>query len=227
MSELYGRLPVWHVSSVLFVVCSIAAALSTSLNMMIAFRFLNGVACPIVLSSAIVSDLFRLEERGRGLTIASLAPLIGPTFGPAIGGYISQNAGWQWTYWFVAIVSAVVELLLLIFLRETYAVKLLDTKARRLVRETGKQGLKSKYDKNETVRALFLRAFARPLKFLLLSPIVTMMSLYLGVIYGYLYLILTTLTEVLEDTYHFSAGSAGLSFLGMGTCPLLHRFTVC
>ena len=63
---------------------------------------------------------------------------------------------------------------------------------------------------------LFLQAIVRPLKFLLFSPIVMMMSLYLGIVYGYLYIILTTLTEVLESIYGFTARSAGLSFIGMG-----------
>lgn len=35
-------------------------------------------------------------------------------------------------------------------------------------------------------------------------------------IYGYLYLLFTTITEVYEDTYHFSQGIAGLSYLGLG-----------
>ena len=184
--------------------------------MVIAFRFLNGVFTPIVLSSAITSDLFRKEERGRGMTVASFAPLIGPTFGPTIGGYLAQNAGWRWTAWFVTITSAVVEIILLIFLRETYAVKILNDRTRSLRKETGRQDLKSKYDSDAKARDLFVRAIFRPLRFLLFSPVVTMMSVYLGLVYGYLYLVLTTLTEVMEETYHFSAGNAGLSFIAMG-----------
>ncbi|KAL9115089.1 MAG: hypothetical protein Q9227_000883 [Pyrenula ochraceoflavens] len=178
--------------------------------------FLNGVATPIVLSSAISSDLFRSEEKGKGMAVASFAPLIGPTFGPAIGGVISQNAGWRWTFWFVAIVSAAVELLLLIFLRETYAPKLLEIKAKKLQRENGRQNLRSKYHQDKKARTLFFKTMVRPLKFLLFSPIVAMMSLYLGVVYGYLYLVLTTFTEILERIYNFSAIGAGLSFIGMG-----------
>ena len=216
LSELYGRLPVWHISSILFVLFSIATALSSSLKMVIAFRFFNGVASPIVLASAITSDLFRHEERGKGMTVASFAPLIGPTFGPAIGGVLSQHAGWRWTFWFIAIVSATVEILLLIILRETYAPKLLETKASRLRQQTARQDLRPKYNQDRRPRELFLHSIVRPLKFLILSPIVAMMSLYHGVVYGYLYVVLTTLTEVLQSTYHFSTEGAGLSFLGLG-----------
>ena len=216
LSELYGRLPVWHTACILFVVFSVATALSNSLGMVIAFRFLNGIVSPIVIASGITSDLFRREERGKAMTAAGFTPLIGPTFGPTIGGYISQDKGWRWTFWFVGIASAGVESLLLIFLRETYATKILKTKARRLMRENGREDLKPKVGKDLRPRILFFQSIVRPLKFLLFSPIVMMMSLYLGIVYGYLYIILTTLTEVLQNTYGFSAKSAGLSFIGMG-----------
>jgi hypothetical protein len=42
MSEIYGRVPIYHISGGLFVICSMACALSTSLNMLIVFRFLAG-----------------------------------------------------------------------------------------------------------------------------------------------------------------------------------------
>ena len=51
---------------------------------------------------------------------------------------------------------------------------------------------------------------------LLLSPIVLALSTYIAVVYGYLYLLFTTITPVFEQQYHFSPGSAGLTFLGIG-----------
>jgi MFS family permease len=48
MSELYGRLPVYHVNTSLFVLFNIACAKSTGLPMLVVFRFLAGIAgsCP-------------------------------------------------------------------------------------------------------------------------------------------------------------------------------------
>jgi MFS family permease len=51
---------------------------------------------------------------------------------------------------------------------------------------------------------------------LFLSPIVFLLSLYVGVIYGYLYLLFTTITLVFEQEYGFSEGVVGLSYLGIG-----------
>jgi MFS family permease len=42
LSELYGHLPVYHVSNALFVVFTIACAVSSNLDMLVAFRVLDG-----------------------------------------------------------------------------------------------------------------------------------------------------------------------------------------
>lgn len=48
------------------------------------------------------------------------------------------------------------------------------------------------------------------------SPIVLAMSTFMAVVYGYLYLLFTTITEVFEKEYHFSQGAVGLTYLGIG-----------
>lgn len=58
------------------------------------------------------------------------------------------------------------------------------------------------------------------MKLLLFSPIVLALSTYMAVVYGYLYLLFTTITEVYEDQYHFSQGSVGLTYLGIGVGSL-------
>lgn len=45
-----------------------------------------------------------------------------------------------------------------------------------------------------------------------------------GIIYGYLYLLFTTITSVYQTTYHFSEGAAGLTFLGIGVGSLIGLF---
>ena len=59
------------------------------------------------------------------------------------------------------------------------------------------------------------------MRLLLFSPIVLALSTYMAVVYGYLYLLFTTITEVYEDQYHFSQGSVGLTYLGIGVGSLL------
>jgi MFS family permease len=56
---------------------------------------------------------------------------------------------------------------------------------------------------------------------LILSPIVALMSSYIAVLYGFLYILFTTFTIVFEGQYNFSASGSGLSFLGSGVGMLL------
>jgi MFS family permease len=51
---------------------------------------------------------------------------------------------------------------------------------------------------------------------LLFAPIVTVMALYIAIIYGYMYLLFTTFTFIFIEQYGFSAGEAGLAYLGIG-----------
>lgn len=101
-------------------------------------------------------------------------------------------------------------------MRETYEPVLLERRAKRLRKETGNPDLRSRLHPDIPTREFFVRAIVRPTKMLLFSPIVLVLSIYMAIVYGYLYLLFTTIGLVFEETYHFSQGSVGLSFLGIG-----------
>lgn len=61
---------------------------------------------------------------------------------------------------------------------------------------------------------------------LLLSPIVASMCIYIAVLYGLLYILFTTFTEVFQGYYGFSSSASGLSFLGSGVGMLIGLFYV-
>lgn len=106
-------------------------------------------------------------------------------------------------------------------MRETYEPILLDRRVKRLRKETGNDALRSKLDQGIPMGEYFWRALVRPTKMLVLSPIVLSLSIYMAVVYGYLYLLFTTITLVFEEQYHFSQGSVGLSFLGIGVGSMI------
>lgn len=107
-------------------------------------------------------------------------------------------------------------LLALFVLRETYAPVLLERKAKRLRKETGNDQLRSKLDNGLTPKQMFIRAIVRPTKLMFLSPICALMSLYMSVVYGFLYLLFTTFTFTFEQAYGFSQSTVGLVYLGLG-----------
>lgn len=101
-------------------------------------------------------------------------------------------------------------------MRETYPPIILGRKAARLRRETGNPFLKSKMDSGLNSTQMFKRAIIRPMKLLILSPIVLSFSIFIAVVYGYLYLLFTTMPQVFGNQYGFSEGLTGLTYLGIG-----------
>lgn len=217
LSELYGRLWIYLGANVLFVVFAAGDALSTNINMVVAFRALTGLAVASQsLNPAIVGDMFMQEERGRPMAVMEVAPFIGVITGPIIGGYISADIGWRWTFWVVSIATGTCTLGFIAFLRETYEATILKRKSKNLRKTTGNQALKSKYDVDTSSFDLIKQALLRPAKLLLHSLVLLIISLYVAVLYGMFYLIMTTITEVFEAQYNFSTQSAGLSFIAVG-----------
>lgn len=211
-------MPVYHTCNVLFVVWSIACAVSPSLGALLAFRLLAGIAgsCPITIFGGSIADVFVQEKRGAAMSICALGPLVGPVVGPVAGGFLAQAAGWRWVFWLITIAGGVTAAFSFAFQRETYEPILLQRLTNKLIKETGNKDLRSKLDPGISKKDYFKRAIIRPTKMLVLSPIVLCLSIYMAVVYGYLYLLFTTLTPVYEGVYHFSNGVVGLTFLGIG-----------
>jgi multidrug resistance protein len=105
LSEMYGRAPVYHVSNVLYLIFTVACAVSSSLPMLIVFRFFAGAvgSTPISIGGGTFGDLFRVEERGAAISIWAMGPLLGPVVGPVAGGFLAEAAGWRWIFWLITI----------------------------------------------------------------------------------------------------------------------------
>lgn len=101
-------------------------------------------------------------------------------------------------------------------MKESFAPVLLEQKARRLRKETGNLDLRIKFNEKMNVEQQFKLAIIRPLKLLLVTPIVTLMALYVAITYGILYLLISTFSFVYSDQYGFDEGTIGLTFLPAG-----------
>ncbi|KAJ5682167.1 MFS transporter cpaT [Penicillium macrosclerotiorum] len=223
ISEMYGRRIVYNVCNLLYVIFTIACAVAPEIGSLIVFRFFAGFAgvCPLTIGAGSIADMFVQEKRGGAMAAWALGPLIGPVVGPVAGGYLTQAKGWRWTFWVLAMASGAISISSLLTIRESYAPTLLAAKTKRLRKETGNPNLRSALDSGRNPKDLFMFSIVRPTKMLFLSPIVFLLSLYVGVIYGYLYLLFTTISSVFEDQYGWSQGSVGLAYLGIGIGSLI------
>ncbi|KAI1170816.1 putative MFS transporter [Nemania sp. FL0916] len=220
LSEVYGRLPVYHACNIAFVVLLIGNALVRNAAGFIVLRFLSGFAggTPMALGGGTIADVTILANRANAISLFSLGPLLGPVLGPLIGGFVTEGLGWPWIFWLLAIFSGATGVAAFIFLRETNPKILLERKAARLRTETGNLALRSKLTHPHSIspKQVLIGALGRPTKLLIKSPILLVMSLFVAFIFGTTYLLFTTFPDVFEGQYGFTVATSGLTYLGLG-----------
>ena len=100
MTRLWGTRPVYVACCLLFVVSSILTGLSTSIEMMILLRVVQGLAAgamiPMVFATAFTA--FPLERRITASVIVGLIVTLAPTIGPTLGGHITEALNWRWLF---------------------------------------------------------------------------------------------------------------------------------
>ncbi|KAK1635601.1 polyamine transporter 1 [Colletotrichum phormii] len=218
MSELYGRYPAYTISNLIFLACNAACAVSHSLGVLLFFRFLSGCAgaAPLSIGGGTIADVAPPALRGRAVAVYSIAPLLGPVLGPAAGGFLAEYLGWRWIFWTLCIMAGALGVVMILLLRETSAKTLLEKRSRKIRKITGDSRYVSALDDGISPGEAFSRAIKRPLRLLILHPVVLALSFYFAVVYGYMYLFFTTFAMVFMGQYGFSASFSGLTFMGVG-----------
>jgi multidrug resistance protein len=218
LSEVYGRLPVYHLANLVFTAFLIGNATSHTIAQFMVFRFISGAAggTPMALGGGTIADVTIPEQRALAMALFSLGQLAGPVLGPVIGGFVAARKGWRWTFWLLVILSGASGLSALIVMRETYPKVLLERKATRLRTTTGNLALRSKLSKPLKPNQVHVQVLVRPAMLLVRSPIVLVISLYVALVFGVMYLLFTTFTDVFEGQYHFRPSLTGLVYLGLG-----------
>ena len=100
-SDRFGRRPPILVGVAIYVAASAACALATSIDNLIAARFvqaLGGCAGGVV-ARAVVRDRFDHTETARMLSLLTLIMGIAPIVAPLLGGLVLEIAGWRAIFW--------------------------------------------------------------------------------------------------------------------------------
>ncbi|KAI0479880.1 putative MFS multidrug transporter [Xylaria cf. heliscus] len=224
LSEQYGRKVILDITTTIFAIWQLACALAPNITSLLVFRLLAGLGGSACLSigGGIVSDLFDSNERGVATAVFALGPLIGPVIGPIIGGFLSQAAGWRWVFWLLLILGGLTVLLQIFGSRETN-LRLILARKRAFKGQPRKLWHRLDWyapvDLSDTVgykEVNLAQSMLRPWKFIFTSPITGLICLYSGFVYGLLYLLLTTITTVFVQKYHWSIGISGLAYIGIG-----------
>jgi DHA1 family bicyclomycin/chloramphenicol resistance-like MFS transporter len=106
VSDRHGRKPVLMAAMALYCVASLACALSTSIEMLIIARTFQalGGSGGIVLTRAIVRDIYAGARAGRELSLIGSVMALAPVLAPIAGGLLQTGFGWRAV--FFALVAA-------------------------------------------------------------------------------------------------------------------------
>ncbi|KAI0866644.1 MFS transporter [Xylaria cubensis] len=216
LSEMFGRYPVMNGATILFILATALASLSESTALFIFARALTGLSVTSnVLGPAIVGDIFAAEHRGSAISVIALAPMIGGSLGPALGGAIAESVGWRWVLRLSVVLALTCEMIFFAFFRETYKVAILRRRAARLRTETGNPKLRTIFDTNDKQSSLhkIWECAVRPAIVFSGSSVLQAMSLHGALMFSYYYIFSTTLPDILQQLYGLSAAATGLAFL--------------
>jgi len=109
LSDRLGRMPVIYAGVGLFTAAGIASALSTSIELMLAARFIQGMAASagIVVTRAIVRDIASGVEAARLLTVMVMIFTAAPMLAPMAGALLVTTLGWRAPFVAIALFGAV------------------------------------------------------------------------------------------------------------------------
>src|SRR3954449_13365090 len=100
MSERFGAKKVWMVSVALFGLGSALCGLAWSSGSLIFFRVLQGFGGGMIMpvGMSVLAQTAGPHRLGRVMAVIGVPTLLGPIFGPVIGGLIVDNASWRWIF---------------------------------------------------------------------------------------------------------------------------------
>ncbi|KAI9880870.1 MAG: MFS siderochrome iron transporter 1 [Pleopsidium flavum] len=220
LSELYGRQILFFGTYGVLTAFNAGAAGSQNIQTLIILRFFAGAfgSSPLTNAGGVIADMFPASQRGLAMSVFAAAPFMGPTLGPIVGGFLGESKGWRWVEGLMAIFTGALWIIGSLTIPETYPPVLLRKRATALSKATGKV-YRTRMDvdsgKTPSVGAAFKTALSRPWLLLFREPIVLLLSIYMSIIYGTLYMMFAAFPIVFQQQRGWSEGIGGLAFLGV------------
>jgi DHA1 family bicyclomycin/chloramphenicol resistance-like MFS transporter len=108
--DRYGRKKPIYVGLIIYIISSVICAFSTSLESLIAMRFLQalGGCVGMVGSQAFVRDVFPMRKTAQAFSSIILVIAVSPMIAPTLGGYITVAFGWPAVFIMLAILTGLI-----------------------------------------------------------------------------------------------------------------------
>jgi DHA2 family multidrug resistance protein len=100
MAGRFGRKRYFTTSILIFTGASLLCGLSTSVSELVLWRIVQGLGGGALLATAqtILVESFPPSRQGVGQAIFGVGAMIGPSLGPTLGGWLTDNYSWHWIF---------------------------------------------------------------------------------------------------------------------------------
>ncbi len=112
ISDSLGRKPIVYVGFLIFILASVICVNSSSLEMMIIGRILQGIglSAPRTMSIAIVRDTYSGDYMARIMSFITVVFLLVPIVAPALGKFILEIYNWEAIFYFQLVITVIVSI---------------------------------------------------------------------------------------------------------------------
>jgi len=220
LSELYGRRNPLMIGVFGFIIFQIPIGVATNLQTIFVCRFFGGAfgSAALAIVPGMAVDLFDPVERAVATMAYAAAVFAGPAVGPIVGEFTVKNKhlGWHWTAWFTMIMEAFFFTIALFTIKETFPAVILKQKAARLRQETRNWALHTKLDEDPVQMGYLFRKYGlKPVLMMAQEPILIVMTIYISLVYGILYLIFFAYPYSFESDRGMDFGISSLPFISI------------
>jgi DHA2 family multidrug resistance protein len=101
LGAFFGRKRYFVASILIFTASSFMCGAAHSLGALIIWRIIQGLGggALMTVSQAVLLEAFGKEEAGTAMALFGLGVMVGPTIGPTLGGWLTDNYGWPWIFY--------------------------------------------------------------------------------------------------------------------------------
>lgn len=227
MSELFGHLVPMTVAIVGLAVFQIPVALANNVATVLVCRFLSGMLGSGVFAvvSGTYYELYEPIPRGVALASSAVCINLGATLAPLVGAYVTYAASWRWTAWTTLMFAGCLCVAALFTVRETSSRRILRLKAQRRQQQRQKQNhgaetgpaAAAAWHATPAVGGhdMVQRYLTKPIRMFFLEPILIIITVYLTLVYGILYLAFQAFPRAYQQYRGWSVPTSNLPFVAV------------
>ncbi|MDR3346433.1 MAG: MFS transporter, partial [Campylobacteraceae bacterium] len=101
LGDIFGKIKIFRIGTVIFVLGTFLAGLSQSLETLVTARVIQALGASMTMSTnlGIITEIFPPQTRGKALGFIGSVVSLGTITGPSVGGVIVHYLSWSYIFW--------------------------------------------------------------------------------------------------------------------------------